>query len=80
MIGFAGGVKETEKASPNNLAAICKSFSDNLLRCDGAAVVQLQQERGSALVHPLFLRAMFSVMPSEFSDQLFSAESQAVAS
>jgi hypothetical protein len=46
MMGFVGGVKETEKASQNNLAAICKSISDNILRCNGAAVVQLQQERG----------------------------------
>ena len=79
MIGFAGGVKETEKASPNNPAAICKSFSDNVLRLGDTTRCPVAIGTGSALGHPLFLRAMFSVKPLEFSDQLFSAESQAVA-
>ena len=79
MIGFAGGVKETEKASPNNPAAICKSFSDNVLRWGDTTRCPFAIGTGSAHSATRCLCAILSVMPSEFSDQLFSAEPQAVA-
>jgi len=78
-MGFAGGVKEIKNSAKLSKGAIRKSCSGNLLRYGWVDRCSFATGTGPVLGHPLSLRTLFSVMPSELLWQLFSVESQAVA-
>jgi hypothetical protein len=71
MMRIVGGVKETEKGSQNKPTAIRKSISDNNLGYKGSSPCPSATGTGSALGHPLFLRACFQLCLRSFCSNFF---------